>query len=379
MTEQIETLESQKNYKVLIVDDIPVNLQLLSSILYKEGLDISAATNGRQALESAACNLPDIILLDVSMPKMDGYEVCRELKKNPATALIPVIFLTAKVDSEDILKGFESGAVDYVTKPFNPKELMSRVSTHLELKRSRDYIALQNRELSELNSMKDKLFSIIAHDLRNPVGSILGFSEILDQTYEKLSEDERRQYIKIIRTSGKNMYALLTDLLEWARSQLGRIETQFENIHLKALADKTIDLSLIKMKEKNITIINGITESCTAYANETMIRGVLRNLISNALKFTASGGKINLISKEENGLVRIEISDTGIGISPENLTKLFRLDQNITTPGTSDETGTGLGLILCKDFIEKNNGRISVESEIGKGTTFKFTLPGAMK
>jgi len=188
---------------VLIVDDIPENLQVLGNILLQKGLDVGFATNGEEALEAIEYSKPDIILLDIMMPGMSGITVCQKLKANPETKDIPVIFITAKAQPEDIIKGFEVGAVDYVTKPFNSGELIARVSIQLELKKSRDLIAKQNQELHELNATKDKFFSIIAHDLRGPFSGLLGLTDLLSQEGETMQTDEIIDLIKKIHQTLK--------------------------------------------------------------------------------------------------------------------------------------------------------------------------------
>ena len=185
---KIEKSELIKDSVVLIVDDIPENLQVLGNILSAYGLDIGVATDGLQALENVKFQKPDLILLDIMMPGMDGFEVCEKLKSNPETSNIPVIFLTAKSQTEDIVKGFEVGAVDYVTKPFNSAELLVRVFNHLELKKAKDKIERQNDELKEMNDAKNKFFSIISHDLRGPFSGLLGLTSLIineEQEIEK--------------------------------------------------------------------------------------------------------------------------------------------------------------------------------------------------
>jgi len=367
---------------VLIVDDIAENIQVLGNILDEHDIEFSYATSGKEALEAVAFNKPDLLLLDINMPEMSGFEVCEELKKDPETKGIPIIFLTARTEQEDIVKGLTIGAVDYVTKPFNPKELLSRVNTHLELSNSRKIINTQNEQLRKTNAdlkevikTKDKFFSIIAHDLRSPFNTLLGFSELLLKEYDNRDPEENKEMIIHIFNSAVHGFDLLNNLLEWSRSQTGRIEYEPQDFSLTDLIRQNILLISDAAYKKNIEVQNEITEYILAFGDRRMINTVVRNLISNALKFTKPGGEIVLSHKKENEFIEVTVSDTGVGIKEENISKLFRLEESISTPGTDKEQGTGLGLILCKEFVEKNGGEIWVESKIGEGSKFIFSLP----
>lgn len=388
---------SNETNQVLIVDDIPENLQVLSNILYEKGIEISFATNGKQALETIAYNPPDLILLDISMPEMDGYEVCERLKKSPETIDIPVIFLTARTQTEDVIKGFEIGAVDYVTKPFNASELVSRVFTHLELKKSRDIIDRQNMELKELNATKDKFFSIVAHDLKNPFNTMMGFAELLLMNFERMEKEKVKKFHRLMYKASKNGFDLLENLLQWARAQTGRLQWEPSEIDMKILVSQNFDLLNSNAQNKNIALVSKITQPLTCFADGNMISTVLRNLISNAIKFSKPGGQIIVSAKtftkivpvvtdeadeqedkpteKEVEFAEITVSDKGVGMKEKDIKKLFRIDVHHTTPGTNEEQGTGLGLILCKEFVEKNGGSIRVESTFGKGSDFIFTIP----
>ena len=378
--------ESNQDYdfqsNVLIVDDIAENIQVLGNILDENDIEFSYATSGKEALEAVAFNKPDLLLLDINMPEMSGFEVCKKLKNDPETKEIPIIFLTARTEQEDIVKGLTIGAVDYVTKPFNPKELLSRVNTHLELNNSRKIINTQNEQLKKVNAemretikTKDKFFSIIAHDLRAPFNTLLGFSEVLLDEYDRRDAEENKEMITHIFNSAVHGFDLLNNLLDWSRSQTGRIEYEPQDFSLTDLISQNIlSISDVAYK-KNIEVKNELKEQILTYADRRMIDTIVRNLISNAIKFTKSGGEISISAKKGNGVLIISVIDSGVGIKEENISKLFRLEESISTPGTDKEQGTGLGLILCKEFIEKNGGEIWVESEYGKGSKFNFTIP----
>jgi signal transduction histidine kinase/tetratricopeptide (TPR) repeat protein len=236
---------------------------------------------------------------------------------------------------------------------------------------------LKESELSlkELNAAKDKFFSIIGHDLRNPLNALLGFSELISGSSRDFTLEEIRKYNKIINDSARNIHQLIENLLEWSRSQSGNIDFSPKHHNLLPITNGIQDISSIQLKKKNITVHNYIPEDLVVFADKNLLSTILRNLINNAIKFTPSGGYISLSAERSNGQVSISISDTGIGMTRDQLNNLFLLDNHLTKIGTSQETGTGLGLILCKEFVEIHKGSIKVESEPNKGSTFKFSLP----
>ncbi len=359
---------------VLIVDDAPLNLQVLEGMLGSANIPAIKAQNGKEGIEFARLHRPDLILLDIMMPQMDGFQACEKLKDDPETENIPIIFLTAKNQTEDVLKGLELGAVDYITKPFNPKELLSRVKNQLELKKAHDIILEQNEKLAELNATKDKFFSIIAHDLKNPFGDLIGFSELLIQSVKKDNKQRIDQYSKIIYETSERGHRLLENLLQWSRSQRDTIKWNPQKTNLKDMFLREIELLKSRMEKKNIQLNTELPDALVT-VDINMISTVIRNLLTNAVKFTPEQGTITIRERIENDKVTIAIKDTGIGIPKENLPKLFRIDEHHTTPGTNNEEGTGLGLIICKEFIEKHNGKIQITSELGKGTEVSFLLP----
>jgi two-component system sensor histidine kinase/response regulator len=286
------------------------------------------------------------------------------------------------IPPEDIVKGFKFGAVDYVTKPFNPAELLSRVFTHLELKKSRDLITAQNQQLAErnlklqeLNATKDKFFSIIAHDLKNPFSTLITLSSLLKDELRKYTLDEIEKFTRLIYDASERSYNLLENLLAWSRSQTGNIPFHPEKFSLKKIVGDTVKMLGSSAKNKHINLYSEISEDILAFADVKMIATTIRNLLSNAVKFTEDGGEVRITAKDMEEWVEITVSDTGVGIKEEDLTKLFRIDVHHSTSGTAQEKGTGLGLILCKEFVEKHGGEIGVKSEVGKGSHFTFALP----
>lgn len=232
-----------------------------------------------------------------------------------------------------------------------------------------------NTNLQDANASKDKFFSIIAHDLKNPFSSLLGLSDLLIEDYEKLNESERKEFIAQIKSSGDKIYSLLQNLLIWGRNQLGKIKVSKENIEISKLIEDVVLITQQNATNKNIKIHINIEDGMVVFADKNMVSTVLLNLITNAIKFTPRNGEIEIQCTRKNDFIEVMIADTGMGISKENQQKLFRVDQKFQMEGTNKEKGTGLGLILCKDFIEKNSGKIWVESEEGAGSWFYFTLP----
>lgn len=257
------------------------------------------------------------------------------------------------------------------------KEQQNReiLSQKLKLEEAITNIQHLNNELKDLNSTKDRFFSIIAHDLKGPISNLKQLSEILQKEIETISKEDLIDFIESIAISSKATMTLLENLLEWSRIQLGSIKFEPEAFELKMVSSEVTDLLSTSADNKNLKLKDNVKMDQIVKGDPNMINTVVRNLVSNAIKFTPEGGEVSINSEEVKDKFVVSVADNGVGISEENIKKLFRVDEHHTTMGTSNEKGTGLGLILCKEFIEKHGGDIWVESEIGKGTTFKFTLP----
>lgn len=361
---------------VLIVDDNPNNLKIIALILRSFNYKIVIATNGEQAIEMVEKTLPDIILLDVMMPKIDGFETCKIIKSKDEYKDIPIIFITALNDTESLVKGFKAGGVDYITKPFNKDELISRVKTHLDLKYTRDSLQKTTAHLEELNALKDKMFSVIGHDLRSPLGSVRMTLDFLSKI-EAPADNPFSENIKIMLKTTDEVFGLLENLLGWAKSQSNMLNISKELLVLKDLTNSIYYLNKGSLDLKQIEFVSEVKDDDTIFADLNTMKIVFRNLVSNAIKFTPEKGTIKIVSKKAGDNIRIEVSDTGVGIPEENIPKLFNPNQHVTTYGTNRESGSGLGLVLCSDFVVKNNGKIWVESTVGKGSTFIVELPSS--
>lgn len=240
-----------------------------------------------------------------------------------------------------------------------------------------DDLSESEKQLIESNTNKDKLFSLISHDLRSPFRSLLLYSELMLGKIDSLTVKEIKQYTEDVHKYAENIYRLVEDLLEWSRMQIGRMEFEPKSFNISAPVDKTFEMLKGNAEKKNINLVNYVENPIEVYADENMIKSVLNNLISNAIKFTNWNGRVKVTSEKENGHVIVSVSDNGIGMTSEEISKLFRIEKHFHKTGTANEKGTGMGLILCKELIEKNGGSIYVDSTIGKGSTFRFTIPTA--
>jgi PAS domain S-box-containing protein len=255
------------------------------------------------------------------------------------------------------------------------KFLVGVIRDITERKKTEQALIESESRLRELNATKDKLFSIIAHDLRSPFNNILGFSELLTETIKNTEVAKSEKYLSLMNSSAKNTLVLLDNLLNWAKSQTGQIKIKSEKINLHSIIRDILEQSNSIAKTKNISLNQTESGEIEVYSDENILKTVLRNLISNAIKFTNQGGKIDVFVISKQNQVEITISDNGVGINNETCKKLFNISTNISTSGTANEKGSSLGLVLCKEFVEKLGGNIWVESEEGKGSDFKFTLP----
>ena len=359
---------------ILVVDDSMQNLKLLGNMLNEWNFQIALAKNGKEALSLAPKIIPSLILLDIMMPEMDGFEVCEKLKNDDRTTDIPIIFLTAKTSQDDIIKGFKLGGVDYITKPFNQDELMMRIQTHLELKAARDKIQQQAEELKQSNATKDKMFSVISHDLRAPLG---GIKSMMDLVFEDRSNNKEipDKTFKSLKTAADQTYNLLENLLYWSRTQRRKLDFEPELINIYDLVEENIELMQTLASNKNIQIENALNPEDLAFADNNMIKTIIRNLINNAIKFTEDSGEIKINADVEDNVIHIHFQDSGVGIDDESLEKIHNQKEFFTTYGTKREKGSGLGLNLCFDFAKRNNGDLSIKSTRGKGSTFTLTLP----
>ena len=355
--------------KILVVDDIPKNIQLVAQVLTREGFIVDFAQSGDAALKHVSNNVYDLIFLDIMMPEMDGFEVCRRLKTNQLTAEIPVIFITAKTDAESIAKAFELGGVDYITKPFIAAELVARAKTHITIRKQRS-------ELQELISVRDKLFSIIGHDLRGPIGSTSQMLNIILADASDFDKDKLLEILNLTRNQVDQVYYLLENLLDWTAGQRNKMIVNIQQIDILTAINESISILSGLVADKNLKLQINNSKTFMVLADERMLKTILRNLISNAIKFSYHVGII-VIDYQQYGdkKLRIKIIDQGTGMSTENVVKLLTSKEGITSLGTSNEKGTGLGIRLCREFLEKMYSQLMIESFVNQGSIFSFVLP----
>lgn len=389
-----------KKIAILCVDDETIILESLREQLHNQfGADclIETAVNGNEALEVFEDLLNDnidvpVVIADYIMPEMTGDKLLEKVHRlNYKTR---TILLTGQASIGGVEYAVNNARLyRFISKPWDRNDLILTVREAIHSYEQDGRIELQNaelrelnaslelkvelrtRELRELNAMKDKFFSIIAHDLKNPFNTLLGFSELLTNNFDDYGVEKAKEFIRLIFETSKNGYALLENLLEWSRSQTGRIVYQPDMINLLLVCEEIKSMNQARAKEKGIALWTAISDQTVVWADPNMLRTTLRNLVSNAIKFTDTNGKVIITATSKTDLVEISVSDTGVGMTQEDMSKLFRIDISHSTPGTKEETGTGIGLVLCKEFVNRHGSDITVESEPGKGSIFRFYLP----
>lgn len=363
-------------FKLLVVDDVQTNVLLLKALPGKEGYGILVANNGQEALEVIRNENPDLILLDVMMPGMDGFEVAERLKSEEFRCEIPIIFLTALDDTQSIVNGFKLGVGDFISKPFRKEELMVRIKHQLSLVAARRIIEEKNEELRKTIAGRDKMYSVIAHDLRSPMASMKMLLNTIMMSVEKDKIDpDIFDMLEMSNKTSEEVFSLLDNLLKWTKSQLGKLTVIPQKLDISGLADGVVEVMNSVAEVKHIKLIRTDHESFFVYVDIEMIKSILRNLISNAVKFSNPDSEIKVGIKAEDGKVIVSVTDSGKGIKKEDQHKLLKDSTHFTTYGTNSEEGSGLGLLLCRDFARKNGGELWFESEENLGSVFSFSLP----
>lgn len=335
---------------VLVVDDTPENLTVAVELLKGE-CRVKVARSGPEALKVAAAEPhPDLVLLDIMMPDMDGYEVCRTLKADAGLAEVPVIFLTAKAQTDDVVRGFALGAADYVSKPFRPEELLARVRTHLEIKRARDLIRRRNEEQREMLHM-------LCHDLANPFTSILGVLDLAGNDPSTIAEFV--PLLKVAVRSGVDVIDLVRRMRAVEEKPL-----PIRPVDLARVVEESLGLLASRAREKNVRVSVEVPAGTVVLAERVSLgNSVINNLLTNAIKFSHPGGAVELRAAPADGMVRISVRDHGIGMSPALLADLFDVGRSTSRPGTAGEAGTGFGMPLVRKLVEAYGGSIEVVSK----------------
>ncbi len=376
--EQEELLESKINrseYKILIVDDVVSNVLLLKILLSNEKYQVCTANSGKMCIEQAKNEKPDLILLDVMMPDISGFDTAVILKKDPATRDIPIIFLTALNNPSDLVHGFKVGANDFLTKPFNKEELLVRVMHQITLVAAKRLIQQQNEELRQTIGNRDKMYSVIAHDLRSPMASIrMVLNLVVSAVTPESVGQELFDLLDNANRESEEVHDLLDNLLKWTKSQTGRLTVVMQDLDLNDIIPGVVDIFTMIASTKHIKLNYRATDApLVVRADNDMLKTIVRNLMSNAIKFSPEESSIDIIMQPEGDYAKISVRDHGVGISPERLGNLFKKGE--TTYGTGGEEGSGLGLQLCADFAHKIGGSVTVDSTLGEGSTFSVLVP----
>ncbi|MFA6561990.1 MAG: hybrid sensor histidine kinase/response regulator [Verrucomicrobiia bacterium] len=364
---------------ILVVDDTPENLQLLNGMLKGRGYKARPVPSGEMALRAAKSDPPDLILLDINMPEINGYEVCKRLKADPQLASIPVIFISALNETMDKVKAFGLGGVDYVTKPFQFEEVHARVETHLKLRQLQKELECQNRQLKEnyerlreLETLRDNLVHLVVHDLRSPLAMMAGYVDLIKvKVAAKLNASEVG-YIDILGKHTAKLLDMVTTLLDVSRMEAGEMPLNRQACDVAAIAKDVVDTFSI-LKGQRCLSIESQSGALSVHADKDVLQRIIANLIGNAVKFTPDGGRITVTISRKDSMARVAVTDTGPGIPAEHHKKVFEKFGQVDKEARRHSTG--LGLTFCKLAVETHGGQIGLESEVGKGSTFWFTLP----
>ena len=376
MTADVNVVIDHSEYTILVVDDVISNVLLLKVLLTNEKFKIITANNGKEALSQSLNAQPDLILLDVMMPEMNGFEVAEKLKIDPATQNIPIIFLTALNTTADIVKGFKVGANDFISKPFNKEELIIRVTHQISLIAAKRIILRQTEELRKTIQGRDKLYSVIAHDLRSPMGSIKMVLNMLILSLPSAQiGEEMFQMLSMANQSTEDVFALLDNLLKWTKSQIGKLNVVYQDFDIVENVASVIEIFKLVAGVKNIKLNYADTSKIDVHADIDMVKTIVRNLLSNAIKYSYNDSEIIIKTVVDGDNVIVSVKDCGKGMTAEDQKKLLNAETHFSKYGTNNEEGSGLGLLLCQDFAMKNGGRLWFESEEGKGSTFFFSIP----
>lgn len=362
--------------RILVVDDTPANLEMLEEILERKGHEVFLLPSGAMALKAVARNPPDLILLDITMPEMDGYETCRNLRQDPATADIPVIFLSALQSTEDKVRAFQAGGVDYISKPFRVEEVHARVGTHLSLSRARSELRAQRDrirddlvKLQELEALKNNLVHMVVHDMRSPLMSILLGLQMIEP---RIDEPQYRKILGTALSSAEWLRNLVTNLLDLSRLEEGRMPVDAKPVDLRKLATDARNRIGNILGDHSCSVL--VPEApVTARCDTTLMDRILHNLLSNSLKFAPAGTEVRIAVSAAAGGAKIEVSDDGPGIPPDKQSRIFEKFSQAGREGSPNSSG--LGLCFCKHAMEVQGGSISFRCVPGEPTTFTLFLP----
>ncbi len=369
-------MRQENKPKILCVDDEKLNLKLLQILLVPEGYEFQGADSGETALSQVAQDPPDMILLDIMMPTMSGFEVLQKLRADEKTRLIPVIMITALREIEDRVKALEAGCDDFISKPFDKSELLARVKSLLRIKFLHDEVENSYKKLKQLESLKDSLTYMIIHDLNNPLAGIMGNLQLLQMEIGKTLGDEQRNSLEIALLSSEDMKRMIENLLDINKMEEGKIKLRGEDFKLDEAAREVVERMQVTARWENKSILLEAGEQLPdIYADKELIKRVIGNLINNAMKHIPQKGtiRVKVVFKNDEHIFYLQVEDNGEGIPQEYLEKVF--DKFVQVEDKKAKMGRGLGLTFCKMAVEAHQGTIRVESEVGRGSTFTVKLP----
>jgi signal transduction histidine kinase len=371
----------QKVPDILVVDDTLANLQLLAGMLKARGYRVRPVPSGKLALQAIQKEPPELILLDINMPEMNGYEVCAFLKADEVLREIPVLFISALDETIDKVKAFAVGGVDYITKPFQFEEVEARVKTHLKLRRLQLELERQNRQLrvsyeqlKKLEDLRDNLTNMVVHDMRSPLMGITGNLEILEMYAEKKLSCEDMESLRNARSSSLVLVGMVTSLLDISRLEQGQMPLCVTCSDMDDLIQDAVN-SLGSLTKQVSLLYHRQNLPVTVTCDANLITRVIANLVGNAIKFAPAGSEVTVLAEKVGEGVKLCVADAGNGIPLEYHEKIFEKFGQVETLQNRKQYSTGLGLTFCKLAVEAHGGKIGVESEVGRGSAFWFTLP----
>lgn len=367
---------------ILIVDDQAANLQMLSKILKTRGHKVRPVPSGKLALIAAENDIPDIILLDILMPDLDGYEVCRRFKTHESLKDVPVIFISVLDETADKIRGFQAGGVDYIPSPFQAEEVLARVEAHLTLHYYRKALAEKTRQLEysyvrlqEVENLRDQLIHMVVHDMRNLLTGIMGFLHLLNATSENKLDEENTRYLKMALRSADDLTDMINNLLDISKMEAREMNLNLVRCNMTELVGIALETLSTTMEDRKITLHKPQHVIYVTADHDILLR-IIINLLDNAIKFTDNNGAIVLSVAAVEDRVLFSIRDNGPGIPLIYQKKIFEKFGQVEMKQSGQKRSTGLGLAFCKMAVESLHGKIWVESESGTGSVFYFEIPG---
>ncbi|UCD56392.1 MAG: response regulator [Candidatus Hydrogenedentota bacterium] len=388
---------ASRQARIPIVEDDPKNIELLKAQLHSEGYSIDSALDGEEALLRVSQNRPDLIILDIMIPKINGFEVCKRVKGNADTHTVPVIMVTALKDMESRVKGIAVGADDFLNRPVDKAELIARVKSMLRIKQLNDELAseaqtarksnekleLQQRVLKSMSTqlmqashLKYEFIVNMSHALRTPLNVIIGFSEMLQDELVGTLNEKQTKYVNNILEGGHELQELIANIVDVFKIDTGKVDLETTEFLLKGAIESAIGAFETAAQDKKIMVIARVSpEASQVYADPQKFSIILNHLLSNAVKFTPIGGKVDVSAERAEDCIRVCVADSGLGLSPEDCKMVFTEFYKVADPAASARAGSGLGLAISKKLVQMHGGEIWAESEKGSGAKFIFTLP----